>query len=378
MEMKCKSPVIYMLCVLMLLLPISAFATNTNEYILDELGLTVSLPSDYVAFTHNIHADDPNLHAYGLTSEGLSALMRERNIYLNAWDREVNQEILVTRIDSPLIKDFNLFSDTVLSTMATSFISEYKNIGITVIKHEIYQHTQAKFIKLYISQRNADLTVYGLQYYTVYAGSAINITMQSFTGEISHSQEAVHKSIVDSAIFDTAPQVVEKDDTPVNAFDYIDPKTQTTFTIPANWVETPLTKQRETIDVKFTSLQDEAMTILYGSLDLWANMTADERRGYIRSNIDNSIFTKEDLAEFTGLSSNDVNLVTYGKNEYYQTVSTSDTQVQGMNFVVTMTQMLAIDNGYIYLFQFNGANSNNYYADFERLLSSVVFSRNNK
>ena len=106
--------------------------------------------------------------SYGLTKDSMSSLMDDRNIYLNGWDEDINQEIIVTMIDSPLI-DFNLYSNTTLSTMATSFESEYKNAGVTVIKYEIYQHSQAKFLKIYISQPNGDSTAYGLQYYTVYA-----------------------------------------------------------------------------------------------------------------------------------------------------------------------------------------------------------------
>ena len=151
-----------------------------------------SMPSDYVVFTRNISANDPNLSAYVLTKDVLSSLILERNIYLNGWDEDVTQEIIITMIDSPLV-DFNLYSDTTLTTMATSFESEYANIGVTVIKSEIYQQDQAKFLKIYTSQPNGDSTAYGLQYYTVYADKAINITLQSYSGQIISSQEATLK-----------------------------------------------------------------------------------------------------------------------------------------------------------------------------------------
>ncbi|HPR39616.1 MAG TPA: hypothetical protein PKV62_01230, partial [Oscillospiraceae bacterium] len=150
----------YMVIILALLISVPAYAVNAGEYELEELGLTVSMPSDYVVFTRNISANDPNLSAYGLTKDGLSSLMLERNIYLNGWDEDVTQEIIITMIDSPLV-DFNLYSDTTLTTMATSFESEYANIGVTVIKSEIYQQDQAKFLKIYTSQPNGDSTAYG-------------------------------------------------------------------------------------------------------------------------------------------------------------------------------------------------------------------------
>lgn len=159
---------IILCCTLMLSFSMSVHAAGTTEYTLDELGMTVFMPSDYIVFTRDINANDPNLASYGLTKDSMSSLMDDRNIYLNGWDEDINQEIIVTMIDSPLI-DFNLYSNTTLSTMATSFESEYKNAGVTVIKYEIYQHSQAKFLKIYISQPNGDSTAYGLQYYTVYA-----------------------------------------------------------------------------------------------------------------------------------------------------------------------------------------------------------------
>lgn len=275
-------------------------------------------------------------------------------------------------IDSPLV-DFNLYSDTTLTMMATSFESEYANMGVTVIKSEIYQHSQAKFLKIYISQPNGDSTAYGLQYYTVYADKAINITLQSYSGQITSSQESTLKSIVDSASFDTQPQTTENEFTPTTSFTYTDSKTRTTFTVPANWVKTPLSEERETIDVKFTSLEEAGMSILYGSFDVWGEMTASERSGYSRSDIDNSIFTKGDIADALGLSVNDVSTIKYADNEYYTATITSNTETYGLNFSVTMTHMITVNNGYMYWFQFSGATGNEFFDDFVSMLSSVKY-----
>jgi len=175
-----------------------------SSYTIDELDMRIAIPSDYVVFTRDIDANDPNLSLYGLTKDSMSSLMTSGNIYLNAWDSDVNYLFYVTMIDSSL-GDFNLLSDATLSTLATSFESEYKSAGITYIKSEVYQHDQAKFLKIYISQPNGDSTAYGLQYYTVYADKAIIITMQSYSGTINDSKENILKSIVDSAKFGTDP-----------------------------------------------------------------------------------------------------------------------------------------------------------------------------
>jgi len=343
-----------------------------TEYALDELGMTVSMPSDYIVFLRDIDANDPNLAAFGLTKDSMSSLMNERNIYLNGWNADVDHEIVVTMVDSPF-SDFNLYSDTVLLTMATSFTSGYEDMGITVIRSEIYQHAQAKFLKLYTSRPNEGSTIYALQFYTVYADKAINITMHSFLGQITAAQEAVMKSIVDSAGFDTPPQIAQTDHLPTDPFTYTDTETKVTFVVPANWVEAPLSEERKFIDAKFTSLEDDGTTILYGSFDLWDEMPASERSGSSRSDLDNSSFTKFDIADVLGVTTNEVRSVTYGEMEYYTAAVASSADVYGLSFTVTATHMICVENGYLYWFQFSGENDHKLYDDFESLLRSVDF-----
>lgn len=197
--------VLLTLCLFFSLFSPAAFAAG-NIYKLDELGMSIELPQDYVVFTRDIKSNDPNLSAYGLTRDELYSLMVDGCIYLNAWDKDLNYEIVVTMTDSP-VEDFNLFSDTALTDMASSLKEEYQNYGITYIKSELYQHSQAKFVKIYISQQSNGSTVYGLEYSTVYNSQAINITLQSYSGKINSDKEAILKKIVDSVCFDTAPSV---------------------------------------------------------------------------------------------------------------------------------------------------------------------------
>ena len=201
--MKRSLMVFLILCLAFILLSPAAFAAG-NSYKLDELGMSIELPQDYVVFTRDIKSNDPNLSAYGLTRDALYSLMVDGCIYLNAWDKDLNYEIIVTMTDSPL-EDFNLYSDTTLTDLASSAEEEYRNYGITYIKSELYQHSQAKFIKIYISQQSNGSTVYGLEYSTVYNRQAINITLQSYSGKINSDKEAILKKIVDSVCFDTAP-----------------------------------------------------------------------------------------------------------------------------------------------------------------------------
>ena len=213
--MKRSLMVFLILCLAFSLLSPAAFAAGSS-YKLDELGMSIELPQDYIVFTRDIKSNDPNLSAYGLTRDELYSLMVDGCIYLNAWDKDLNYEIIVTMTDSP-VEDFNLYSDTALMDLASSAEDEYRNYGITYIKSELYQHSQAKFIKIYISQQSNGSAVYGLEYSTVYNSQAINITLQSYSGKINSSKEAILKEIVDSVRFDTAPSAASLENNSVGS-----------------------------------------------------------------------------------------------------------------------------------------------------------------
>lgn len=361
--------------VLMLIMVLSmsttVFAASSKSYQLDDLGMSIDIPSGYVTFTRNISDNDPNLATYGLNKKDLSDLMKSGNIYLNAWDKDVTFEIVVTMIDST-ITDFNLMSDTMLNTLASSFKSEYANSGVTVEQYEVYQHDQAKFIKIYINQPNGSDKAYGLQYYTVYDNKAINVTMQSYSGKIDSNKEAILQSIVSTVHFAKEPLKLES--TPdTAAFTYKDKDTGTEFVVPANWTQDTLSKDRQFLDVKFTSNQEPGLCILYGSTDMWSEMSASEKKGYSRADLNNELFTLDEFAETMGVPKSNVSTVLYGDKEYYKYTTTMTSSSYGVNLEVTMTCLMRLENGYAYTFQFSGDNKNAYYKDFESLLGSVKY-----
>jgi hypothetical protein len=358
--------------VLFLVFLFPVYAGNTNTFKLDELDMSIELPSDFVVFTRDINPNDPNLSTYELTKDSLSSYMTSNNIYLYAWDKDINYDIFITMIDSPL-KDYNGISDTTLSTLATGIESEYESAGITYIKSEIYQQSQAKFLKIYSSQPDGESTIYGLEYHTVYAGKVINVSMQSYSGQITSENEATLKSIVDSVKFGTEPQVKEIQLLSTDAFEYTDSETQTSFTVPANWSEKEILEDSEFIDVNFGSNKEEGLCILYGSTDAYGKLTDSERAEYSRSDMDNSMLTKDDIAEMYEIPTSQIEIVTYGDFEYYKVeMKTQGTENYAI-FSITTTRMVRVDNGYLYWFQFNGPSDSQYYADFESMLESVRY-----
>ena len=200
----------------------------------------------------------------------------------------------------------------------------------------------------------------------------MNFTMRSYAGSLSSRQETAIKTTVDSILFDNAPPVTEQgEDT--DPFQYTDTDTGVTFTVPANWKQKEFNEERELIDVKFVSTKEDGCAMIFGTVDMWEQMSAVDRIGYSRSDINNSAFTKQDIAEIYGTTVDKISTVTYNGVQYFIAEINTSSDVYVMDISMTMTQLVYIDNGWMYMFQFNGTRTHKFYSDFEKLLNSVKY-----
>ena len=341
----------------------------SDTYDLDDLELQVRIPSGYIVITRNISANAPILRDLGMTKAEVVRQFEASNIYLNAVSETHNEEIVVIMTENAL-SNFSQFSDTTLLALVSAIEDQYADFGLIVSKYDIYQHPQAKFIRLYFY--DTANTVHGLQYYTVYNGKSINFTMRSYEGSLSSRQEANIKTVVDSVQFDKAPPAsAPGNDTA--SFLHTDPDSGVTFTVPDNWTQEEFSKDREFIDVKFVSTKDDGCSIIYGSTDIWEQMPAADKIGYTRGELNNAAFTKSDVAEMFNSTADKISVVTYNGKQYYKGELKYTSDAYGINVSVTMTQLVYIDNGWMYTFQFSGSDTHKLYPDFEKLLSSVQY-----
>lgn len=360
-----------LLCVMIIpisLSQITVFAA-AGTYHLEDLGLSVRIPLDYSVITRDTPSNAAIFSELGISHSTLMDQFETSGIYLNAISDTLSEEIVVTNMKNSLT-NFALVSDTSLNAFASALVNEYTELGIEVSKYDIYQHTQAKFIRVYfIDDANS---TYGLQYYTIYNGNAMNFTMRSYEGSLSYRQENVIKTIVDSIVYDDAPPVLEEgEDTEV--FVYTDSDSGAQFTVPANWTQEEFTEDREYLDVKFVSTKEDGCIMIYSSADMWAEATPAEKIGTSRKDVNNSMFSKADIAQIGSTTEDNVSTVTYNGVEYYKCESTVAKEVYGLEFDVEMTQLIYVDNGWMYIFQFGGTSGHKLYSDFESLIKSVEY-----
>lgn len=355
--------------ILMFIMCIPVYATS-GTYTIPELGLELSVLDGYYVITRNTQKSDPVFDVFGVVYTDIMNHYKANDIYLNAISDTHNEEIVVTMTEGS-ITNLKSISDTTLGALITSIVSQYSNYGLDVLKYDIYQHKQAKFVRLYFI--DTAHSVYGLQYYTIYDGKAMNFTIRSYEGSLSSRQENAIKSIVDSIKYDNAPPVVEEgEDT--DAFTYKDNESGVTFTVPANWKQEAFTKDREFIDVKFASTKESGCVMIYGSTDMWAQMSASDRAGYKRSDINNSVFTKADIAAMYNTTADKITTVTYNGVQYFKGEPKYTFDAYGVDLSVTMTQLVYIENGWMYTFQFGGPSTHKLYSDFENLMKSVKYT----
>ena len=74
------------------------------------------------------------------------------------------------------------------------------------------------------------------------------------------------------------------------------------FTVPDNWKQKEFTGDREYLDAKFVSTKEAGCIIIFGCVDIWEQMPSSEKSGYNRIDVNNSFFSKSDIAEMYGYS----------------------------------------------------------------------------
>jgi len=346
------------LCMLFSTTGFTAYAVS-QTVTLPALGLDVTLPHDYEVITRDTPSDDPLFSMFGTTRDEMLAMFEERNIYLNALPSDATEEVVVTMIPNAF-RDLSSMDEAVLDAYMDEVVGEFETVGYTISARDYYEHPQTLFVKLYSS--DAANTVHVLQYYTVHDYKAMNFTMRSYSGPITAAQEATIRQIVDSIRYS------EGGDSTVQSYVYTDFESSLCFTIPEHWKQDTLEDESGLLDAQFTCDTKPGHSIIYGSVDIWSMLPAEERDAVSREEYTTSLFTKEDAAEMFGVTADEVSMVTYNGQEYFK-ASPAVEDAEGFVF----TQLLSMDNGWMYMFQFlHPENADN--GDFEQLMQSVRYN----
>lgn len=196
--------VVTLMCLFTIIPVASAADSVTCE--LSELNMTIDVPADWITFTRDIDENDPNLELLGTTAETLISTYEANSIYFNAVYLDPLSEIVVTMItdeSSQDIYDFNRISDKDMPQAAETIREEMQKImgdAATYTESSFYTHEQAKFA-VFNFETSGALPDHAQQYTTIINGQTINVTLHSYTGELTTAQEQLLEDVVNSITF---------------------------------------------------------------------------------------------------------------------------------------------------------------------------------
>ncbi|MDO5478953.1 MAG: hypothetical protein Q4G23_07295 [Clostridia bacterium] len=140
--------------------------------------------------------------------------------------------------------------------------------------------------------------------------------------------------------------------------------------VPTGWTENT---DDNTLEATTYTYGDEAMIQFY-TKDLWEAVPDEVKEGAKRSDIDNSIFSKEDIADIIaveGFEAESITMETFGEKEYFCAyVPLSGATEEN----ASVTFMIHCENGYIYMISFFGNKYGDRYADFVEMLEGSLYT----
>ena len=150
---------------------------------------------------------------------------------------------------------------------------------------------------------------------------------------------------------------------------YTDYDTNLSFIISECWNQEKVYDGTGYVKAKFTPIVENGDVVVYMSADIYSELTATEKGGITRKEIDNAFFSNKDIADMIGEDESRVYTASIDDVEYYRL---NTTQLLYGEKVLT-TYFIRLYNGYLFIFQFSTlGNINN--EGFNRMMSSVDYS----
>lgn len=356
---------LFVMGLMVLLFAVPAFAEEDMvQYSIEELGMSIDVPSDYVVFTKDMAEDDPVFSYYGISKSDLESVMAPED-YLYILNLKDNSGIQISMTEGD-VKDFNLLSDETLAVLEENLESGYLQDDSGPATAEIYRHKQAKFFK--IEAGGEDGSSHICKYYTAYNGQYITVLFL-MQGEVFDSSRGnAIKEIVDSINFDTPPMTPETAPVYTPSYGYVYSDSGLKFNVPDNWTEIKTPESILRRYTQFVSDLDSMICITFAATDLYIEGGAARRQ-----DIDNSSLDEEDLMDSVTGSNKEISKATYGGKEYFKLKYTTTSVEDGIIYDATVTNLIFCENGYMYMYQFSGDENNIYFKDFESLLSSAIY-----
>lgn len=355
-----------------LLLSVSVCAAKTVR--LDDLGMSVEIPEGYTALTRNMSPADPTLELFSMDSAQITQLLEENNIYLDLLNEDPYFEFLVTMTPNE-VESIDQFKGEALESVEDAMEAQYAAIGVSVEELDSYDAGDTLFFRLLGSSDLNGVETQLLQYYTVQNFQAINLTLQYAGPEIPAEYQKLAKEIVDSVSFDSGT------DAPAEPFEYLDSETGVRFVVPAGWVQVLVDQsyfnadQQKAIKATFSCTEQPNLAIVYACTDVMEQMPGLFKMFADRSMIDMEAVSLDDLVEALPYEVGSAETQNIAGRDFYVLEVSGTTDVAGTAVDFTETDVIRIENGYEYTFQFAGTADDPRYPEFLTMVENAEFPK---
>lgn len=361
--------VLSFLFVILLTLGVRAAGT----YHLDELGMSLDVPMGYTVVMRDMDPRDPALENFSMTSEEITALMEENDIYLDILCEDPAFEFTVTMQPSEA-NGLEQFDEATLKSVEEAMAEQYASNGFAVNSQERRTVGETTFFRALCSGLQDGFETQILQYYTVHDSQAVTLTLRYEGEEIPETFRTFEKELIDSVRFDDAPP-------PAEPFEYLDSETGVRFVVPAGWVEVSMIpelyteEQKQWIRAIFGNAEPPVMSIIYGRGDLMEEMPELFKMFADRSMIDMEAVSLDDLVEALPYEVRSAETQNIAGRDFYVLEVSGTTSVAGMDVDFTETDVIRIENGYEYIFVFAGTADDPRYPEFLTLVENAEFPK---
>lgn len=356
---------------LMLSISAPAWAEEAaKEYRFEELGLSLSIPSQFVAITReDVSNYDFFQKTNGTDLSEFLEYMQENYIILQAMEEDLYHELTIITFEGEMF-DMESITEEDLLVINEYVVEDFKEEGIETSGYKLYQHSQKNFLQQDMTATKDGYTMYSRQYTTTTdSGFTVILMMYCFSGSSGDDCHSTLRQIVDSMQFDSALNTPQADSDPASRYTYTDMLTQTSFEVPENWVVYSREIEEDKTRTIFISTEDIDEEIIYVSFNVWPDWPGRLYMKGSRADINNSLFSPKIYAESLDIPEEDVTKVKYGDNEFYFVDLKSyitEEEMPGRNVMIQLAY-----NGHMHSFQYIGSGDEQFYQDFEQIVSSL-------
>lgn len=352
--------ILFLLFLLCALCCSNVCAENSTRYDLPEFS--VHMPDSYLTLTRSNVEEVVRNNTTTLDLGFMVDVFKYDNtLLIEGINMQTFDEIFIKCQENPGDKDWRIlnglddsYADMVVNRVKDSFVEG----GLKCHYSTVYRHPQIVFAVLELeASQFADRG-----YIIVYVTSArinnkiytITVTGRCNTGERSERVANDLQYVVSSLDIKFGegsgiPNFVLNDNT--NRYRYIDPESGMSFLLPVGWIQREPSEDQIFFDAMFVSEKVDTMTIMYAFQDVWmANDEAQryllEQMGYSRNDINNALYSTDQIAAAMSVDSDDVYVMKFANQDFFVINLTEDSAT------TKAIMLVAYRNGYMYTYGF--------------------------